>query len=178
MSDLQVVAGFAEADASKLAVNQPAEVTLSALPDTTVSGSVVAISPTSTTVSNVVTYDATIALTSPPTTVKSGMTASVSVTVASANNVLEVPSSAVTTTGRASTVTVIKNGKQSVVAVTLGLQGDTEDQIDSGLSAGQEVVEPTATVSSASSGSASSTRTGGLTGGLGGGGFGGGGFGG
>ncbi len=66
------------------------------------------MSPTSTVVSNVVTYNVTIQLTKPPSTVKSGMTANVSVIVASATNVLELPTSAVTTTGRISTVTLLE----------------------------------------------------------------------
>ena len=65
-SDLQVVAGFAEADATKIAVGQPATVTFSALTNTSASGRVTAVSPVSTVVSNVVTYDVTIPVGDPP----------------------------------------------------------------------------------------------------------------
>jgi multidrug efflux pump subunit AcrA (membrane-fusion protein) len=180
MSNLVVVAGFSEADATKVAVGQTASVTLSALTGTSVPGKVTAVSPVSTVVSNVVTYNDTVTLTDPSSDVKSGMTADASVTVASANNVLEVPSSVIATTGRASTVTLDNNGKQSSVTVTTGLVGNTDIQITAGLSAGETVVEPSVTVgSSASTGSTSrSTGTGTLGGGastFGGGGFGGGG---
>ena len=113
-----------------------------------------------------VTYDATITLTDPPATVLNGMTASVAVTVASADNVLEVPSAVVTTAGRLSTVTVEKNGKQSVQTVSVGLVGDTTTQITSGLTAGEVVVEPTATVSNSTTGTGTTGRTGtaGITG--------------
>ena len=62
MKKLQVVAGFPEADAVKIKVGQTASVTLSALSNVDMSGKVTAVSPTSTVVTNVVTYDVTIAL--------------------------------------------------------------------------------------------------------------------
>ena len=77
------------------------------------------------------------------------MTANVSVIVASADNVLELPTSAITTTGRLSTVTLLKNGKQTTQTVTTGLAGDTDTQITSGLSAGDVVVEPSVTADAA-----------------------------
>lgn len=174
LSQLQVVAGFAEADATRVAVGQPATVTFSALTGTTAPGRVTAVSSTSTVVSNVVTYNVTVALQKPPSTVKPGMTTTVSVIVASATNVLELPTSAITTAGRISTVTLLQNGKQTVQAVTTGLVGDTTTQILSGLSPGDVVVQPTATVASGGSGTGTSRNTGlgglgGFGGGLGGG---------
>ncbi|HLN06514.1 MAG TPA: efflux RND transporter periplasmic adaptor subunit [Acidimicrobiales bacterium] len=175
LKSLEVVAGFAEADATKIAVGQPATVTLAALPSTEVAGEVTAISPTSVVTSNVVTYDETISLRNPPSDVLDGMTADVSVVVATATNVLEVPSAAVTTTGLFSTVTVLKNGAQVTTRVTVGLVGNSTTQILSGVTAGEELIEPTATVSPSTTGSTGSTRTFGGGGGGGGGIFGGGG---
>ena len=104
LDKLEVVSGFAEADATKIAVGQPATITFPALPDIEVAGKVTAVSSTSTVVSNVVTYNETIALSTRPPTVKEGMTADVSVVDQTASNVLELPSSAITTTGTVSTV--------------------------------------------------------------------------
>ncbi len=171
LKDLEVVAGFAEADATKIAVGQPATVTLAALPSTEVAGVVTAISPTSVVTSNVVTYDETITLKNPPATVLDGMTADVSVVVATAANVLEVPSAAVTTSGLTSTVTVLKNGKDVTTAVTVGLVGSSTTQILSGVTAGEKLVEPTATISSGTTGTTSPTRSFGGGGGGGGGGL-------
>jgi biotin carboxyl carrier protein len=171
LKDLEVVAGFAEADATKIAVGQPATVTLAALPSTEVAGVVTAISPTSVVTSNVVTYDETIALKDPPATVLDGMTADVSVVVETAASVLEVPSAAVTTTGLSSTVTILKNGKDVTTRVTVGLVGNSTTQILSGVTAGEKLVEPTATISSGTTGTTSPTRIGG-GGFVGGGGFG------
>jgi multidrug efflux pump subunit AcrA (membrane-fusion protein) len=168
-----VVANFAESDASKIAVGQPATVTLSALPNTEVSGVVTAVSPTSSVVSNVVTYPVTVNLTNPASTVKQGMTAQVAVIVQTATDVLELPSAAITTTGSISTVKVIDaNGTQVTTRVSLGLVGTTYTEITSGLTEGQKVAEPTASVSASSGTSSIGGGGGGFPGG--GGGFGGG----
>jgi multidrug efflux pump subunit AcrA (membrane-fusion protein) len=173
LHDLEVVAGFAEADATQIAVGQPASVTLSALPDTVVAGKVIAVSPTSAVVANVVTYNETVSLIDPPADVHDGMTALVAITVDTASDVLEVPSAAITTVGALSTVTVKSGNTTKTVTVTTGLVGNSTTQIDSGVQAGETLVEPTATVSSA--GTSSSTPFGGGGGGrfLGGGGGGG-----
>jgi multidrug efflux pump subunit AcrA (membrane-fusion protein) len=167
-----VVADYAEADATKITVGQPATVTLAALPNTEVTGVVTAVSPTSTVVSNVVEYPVTIALNNAPSDVKEGMTAEVAVIVQTASDVLELPSAAITTTGTTSTVKVLSDGVQKTTPVTLGLVGTSYTEITSGLTEGQKVVEPTASVTASSSSSSSSSSSGG--GGLGGGGFGGG----
>jgi HlyD family secretion protein len=173
LQDLEVVAGFAEADATHIAVGQPASVTLSALPDTVVAGKVIAVSPTSEVVANVVTYNETVSLIDPPADVHDGMTALVAITVETASDVLEVPSAAITTVGALSTVTVKSGTTTKTVTVTTGLVGNSTTQIDSGVQAGETLVEPTATVSS--TGTSSSTPFGGGGGGrfLGGGGGGG-----
>jgi macrolide-specific efflux system membrane fusion protein len=176
LGQLEIVAGFPEADATKIALGQPAAISFPALPNTQVAGRVVAVSSTSTVVSNVVTYDETIALVNPPAVVKDGMTAQVSVVDQTASNTLFLPSSAITTTGRLSTVQLLENGKATVTPVTTGLVGNASTQILSGLKAGDVVVEPTVTISAASA-SGTGAGVGGGLGGLGGG-FGGGGFGG
>jgi multidrug efflux pump subunit AcrA (membrane-fusion protein) len=151
MRKLRVVAGFPEADAIKIKVGQSASVTLSALSNVQMTGTVSAVAPTPTVASNVVTYDVTISLHNPPATVKTGMTAEVTVYVSRRTNVLLVPSAAITSTGPVSTVTVLENGKQRVVTVSTGLVGASTTQILSGLREGQTVIEPTVTVGAAPS---------------------------
>jgi membrane fusion protein, macrolide-specific efflux system len=174
------VSGFAEADAASIAVGQGATVTLAALPDTEVAGTVVAISPTSTVVSNVVTYDVTIALTGTPSTVRDGMTADVSIIVDIARNVLELPNAAITTVGTTSTVQLVQGGSTVTTDVTIGLVGESDTQITSGLKAGDKVHEASATSTGSTGASTSTGGFGGLggAGGFGGGGAGRGGFGG
>jgi multidrug efflux pump subunit AcrA (membrane-fusion protein) len=165
LSKLEIVAGFAEADATKIAVGEPATITFPALPETEVAGKVVAVSNTSTVVSNVVTYNETIALVNPPSDVKEGMTADVAVIDQTRANVLELPSSAITTTGAISTVELLQNGKQTLTRVTTGVVGNSDTQIVSGLSAGDVVVEPTVSIATSTTSSSSSTGFAGLGGG-------------
>jgi multidrug efflux pump subunit AcrA (membrane-fusion protein) len=170
---LEVVSGFAEADATKLAVGQPATITFPALPEIEVAGKVTDVSSTSTVVSNVVTYNATIALVNPPADVKEGMTANVAVVTETREHVLELPSSAITTTGTVSTVQLVANGKTTVMRIQTGLVGDSSTEIVSGVSAGDLVAIPTVTVVTPTA-----TGTGTGAGGTGAALFGGGGFGG
>ena len=163
LGQLEIVAGFAEADATKIAVGQPVTITFPALPDTEVAGRVVAVSLTSTVVSDVVTYDETIDLINPPSTVKEGMTADASVVDQTATNALYIPSAAITTTGTSSTVELLQNGETTVTPVTTGLVGNSDTQILSGLKAGDVVVEPTVTVA-ASTGTAATAGSGGFSG--------------
>jgi multidrug efflux pump subunit AcrA (membrane-fusion protein) len=181
LSSVQVKVGFAEVDAVKVKAGQPATVTVSAMTGTQLTGTVAEIEPTATVVSNVVTYNALISVTGRPATLMAGMTASVSVQVASRPDVLEVPTAAIQTQGGGSFVTVDSDGKPVQTTVTTGLQGDSTTEITSGLTAGQQLLVSTGTVSSATSattGTRVGTGTGGggtgFTGG-GGGGFGGGG---
>jgi multidrug efflux pump subunit AcrA (membrane-fusion protein) len=171
LEKLEVVAGFAEADATKIKVGQPATVTLAALTSTTVAGKVTAVSPTSTVTNNVVTYDVTISLIDPPATVRDGMTADVAVVVARKANVLQLASAAITSTGPVSTVTVLAHGKQTTTVVTTGLVGASTTEVLTGVKEGDVVVEHTISVTASSSSSTPSNRT------FGGGGFPAGGFG-
>ena len=169
---LEVTAGFSESDAAKVHVGQPATVSLDALPDARLAAHVVGIDTLSTVVSNVVTYNVTFALDRSTAGVKPGMSASVDVVTAERDNAVNLPSSAVSGTGGAASVTVLRNGQQTRVSVVAGLQGDSTTEILSGLTAGTVVVLPTATFAR---GSTTGTGTGtGFGGGRGGGVFGGG----
>lgn len=155
---LQVVAGFSEGDAAKIAVGQPATATISALPGVTLPAKVIAIDSTATTVSNVVTYDVTFALTGSNPKLKPGMTADVEVITAVSGAALHVPTAAVTGSGADARVTVLRDGKQVTVAVVAGLRGDDSTEIKNGLRAGDTVVLPTLNL--AGLGSSSSSQTG------------------
>ena len=173
LNRLEVVSGFAEADATKLAVGQPATITFPALTNVEVAGKVTAIASTSTVVSNVVTYNATITLINPPRDVLVGMTADVAVITETRSHVLQLPSSAITTNGTLSTVQLLQNGKTTTTRIQTGIVGDNSTQITSGVSLGNVVVVPTVAVSAATTTTSSLTGGGGFFGG--GGGLGGGG---
>ncbi|HEY2429684.1 MAG TPA: efflux RND transporter periplasmic adaptor subunit, partial [Acidimicrobiales bacterium] len=172
-SSLQVVAGFSETDAAKIAVGQPATVTFNALPNQNLQGKVSQVSVNSQVVSNVVTYNVTVSITNAPSSLKPGMTANVAVTTSEQNNVVAIPTSAVTAAGNSTTLEVLQpNGKTVGRLVTIGLRGDTEDEITSGLNPGDKVVVSRAGASSSTTGSSFRFGGGGLggLGGLGGGG--------
>ena len=143
LSVLEVKAGFSEADAAKVKVDQGVTVTLDALAGKLLSGKVRAIDTVSTLVSNVVTYYVYVTVDGSDAAVKPGMTSSLSVVVDKAENVVTLPSSAVTARGSAASVKVQTGATTNDVEVrniTLGLKGDTLVEVKSGLLAGDKVI--------------------------------------
>jgi multidrug efflux pump subunit AcrA (membrane-fusion protein) len=124
-SNMVAIMPFAETDAAKLAINQPASLTFDAIPNLTVSGHVLSISPSATVVSNVVDYYVSFVLNRVDPRLREGMTANAAVTVAESDNVVRVPNAAVSTTGGTTMVTVLANGQQVPTEVVTGVVGDT-----------------------------------------------------
>jgi len=172
LTKMEADTDFPEADATKLKVGMDATVTWNALTGATATGTVESIDPTATTSNNVVSYGVVVKLTSLPDGIRIGQSTTVVVTTASATGVTAVLTSAVTTTGTRSTVTL--DGSTLPTLVQVGVVGDTYTEITSGLTVGQKVVLPAAKTSTTST----NPFAGFGGGGLGGGGFGGGGLGG
>jgi macrolide-specific efflux system membrane fusion protein len=146
MAKLQVSASVPESDATRLKLQQAAQVTWNALPDTSVQGVVSNISPTSTTSGGVTSYPIVVSLDSVPAGAKLGQSVSLNVVVAQADDVLYVPAAAVKTTGTNRTVTVVTSaGAQETRQVEVGIEGDTYTEIKSGLQLGERVVIATVT---------------------------------
>src|SRR5713101_1031057 len=141
-SSFVAVMPFAETDAARLAANQTASVTFDAIPNLTISGHVLTISPSATVVSNVVDYYVSFVLNRTDARLREGMTANASVTVAQADNAVRVPNPAVRTTGGTTMVTVLTNGQQVPTEVVTGVVGDTYTEIKAGLNEGDSVVLP------------------------------------
>jgi multidrug efflux pump subunit AcrA (membrane-fusion protein) len=139
LTKLQVTAGFAEADATRLKTGQHATVTWNALAGTRQDGTVTAIDPQATTTNNVVTYGVTVALDAVPAGARPGQTVSVSVTTGTVADAVYVNSAAITTVGNRHTVSVEANGQRQIRAVEIGLQGDQVTQVTSGLQPGERV---------------------------------------
>jgi macrolide-specific efflux system membrane fusion protein len=142
LSDLIVSASFSETDASKLKVGQKATVTFDALA-TTVRATVASMDMTSSVTNNVVRYGVTLKMAKRPAKVRPGQTASVQVITDRVKNAIYVPSATVQSVGGQDVVTVLRNGRQTQVSVTVGIEGDQTTQIKKGLRAGDEVVIPT-----------------------------------
>lgn len=165
LSHLQVTAYFAEADATRLTTGQAAAITWDALANGTATGKVASISPTATTVSGVNSYQVTIGLDSVPAGTRIGQTVTAVVTVARVDNAVRVPAAAVTTAGGFSFVQLVgANGTTQRVRVTLGITGNSFDQVTSGLTAGQEVAVTIQTSGTGTSGTGRLFGGGGLGG--------------
>ncbi|WP_144123218.1 efflux RND transporter periplasmic adaptor subunit [Catellatospora sichuanensis] len=169
LTKLQVTAGVAEADATRLKIGQSAKVTWNALTGATASGKVSAISPTASS-GNTVTYPIEVLLDSIPEGTRLGQTVSLSVTVDEVADAVYVPAAAVRTAGGRTTVLVVKDGVQETRAVEIGLKGDAYTVIVSGVTVGEQVVLATVT---SGTGNQQQFPGGGPGGGLTGGGFGG-----
>ena len=142
-SSFVAVMPFAETDAARLSANQTTVFTFDAIPNLTISGHVLSISPSATVVSNVVDYYVSFVLNRTDPRLREGMTANASVTVAQADNAVRVPNAAVRTTGGTTMVTVLSKGQQVPTEVITGVVGDTYTEIKAGLNEGDTVVLPT-----------------------------------
>ncbi|HEY5383159.1 MAG TPA: HlyD family efflux transporter periplasmic adaptor subunit [Candidatus Paceibacterota bacterium] len=181
-----------EVDAAKIQLGDKATLTFDAIPSLTLTGTVAQINPVGTVSQGVVTYNLEISLDTQDARIKTGMSINANIQNAVAINTLTVPSSAIKTTNGSSyvmvfnppiaTSTAASAASQGVVSatapqnvpVTIGISDNTNTQILSGLTAGEQIVVRTITGSTAAPTAATTatTRTGG------GGGFGGGGGGG
>ena len=131
---------MAEVDLPKIKVGQPVQLTLDALPNLTLNGTVTQVSPAGTITQGVVNYPVTISIDNPPDSVKAGMTASLNVITQQKDNVLMVPNRAIRTVGRQKIVTVLFEGQQIQVPVSTGMNNDTMTEVTSGLKEGDVVL--------------------------------------
>ncbi|SHL58866.1 efflux RND transporter periplasmic adaptor subunit [Actinacidiphila paucisporea] len=173
---MQVTADFSEADSLKVKAGQSATVTLNAESGTVLDAKVLSVSslPVSSSSGSgsgsgssgsAVQYAATLQITSDTSNLRTGLSASIQVTTGSADNALSVPTAAVTGTGANRTVLLVNpDGSTTRTAVTVGIEGDSTDQITSGLTEGQQVQIPTV-ASAGSNGFPSGAFPGGLGGG-------------
>lgn len=163
---LQVEADFSEADVSQLRVGQGASISFEALDGVELNARVSSIATTSVVTDNVVTYLVTVTLQDPPRRIKVGQTSAVEVVLDEAANAIVVPSSAVSTTGTSSTVTVYDDGEEQVRDVEVGVVGDSVTEIVSGLRVGDEVVTSTGGAGGFPTGGLPDLPGGGIGGGL------------
>jgi hypothetical protein len=155
---------FSESDISKIKVGQRADVTLDALSGVELGAHVSSLSTLGTSSSGVVSYDATLTLDQHDARVKPGMSASAAVITGQASGV-NLPNSAVTTSGSLARVDLLRNGKVVSTTVVVGLVGDTRTQVVSGLAAGDQVQVTTTLPALGSGSAASSSSSGGTLGG-------------
>jgi HlyD family secretion protein len=141
----QVVVPFNESDAATVVPNQKVNISVDAVPDATLTGTVLSVAPTGTAIGGVVSYYATIVVDKSDPRIKDGQTVRATVVTEELDNVLTVPSAAVRQENGRSTVTVVEpDGTQKSVPFEAGKVGVDRTQVISGLREGQQVVLPAA----------------------------------
>ncbi|WP_246106538.1 biotin/lipoyl-binding protein [Pseudonocardia kunmingensis] len=139
----QVVVPFNESDAATIVPNQKVEVAVDALPDLTLTGSVLSVAPTGTSIAGVISYYVTAVVDGSDPRLKDGQTVRATVVTEEIGNVLSVPSAAVRQENGKSTVTVVEpDGAERPVPFEAGKVGAGRTQVLSGLREGQQVVLP------------------------------------
>ncbi len=133
-----------EIDIDQISVGQDVEVSLDALQDTVLTGTIAEISPTSASAGGVVTYLVTINIVADEgVTLRPGMSANASIVVQEVDNVLIVPNWAVRLdreTGNAYVLQKMADGTTSETIVETGLRNEQFSEVLSGLQAGDVVV--------------------------------------
>lgn len=139
----QLMLPFSQADVARMRPNQPAEVSVEAIPGLTRKGLVTSIEPTQATLGGDPKYLVTVVLTELDPSLKDGLTAQAHLVLSSIDNALIVPTSAVRGSGdgRTGTVCVLQSdGTRRDVPVRLGVIGKDTSQVLSGLREGDQVV--------------------------------------
>ncbi len=132
MSELHVDVPVAEVDYNRLALDQPAQLVLDAIPDATYHGKVDQIGLSASTSGGSVSYPIRVVISDADGKVLPGMTVAVDIEVSHLENVLLVPNRAVRTLDGSLVVYILQNGSLKPVTITLGASNDTMSEILSG----------------------------------------------
>ncbi|MEN6372931.1 MAG: efflux RND transporter periplasmic adaptor subunit [Armatimonadota bacterium] len=144
ISKMQVVVDVDETDVGKITLGQDVDVSVDACPDELFPAKVIKIAPEAEVNSNVTTVPVTVQLDQADSRLKPEMNATCDFVVERKEDVLCVPIEAVTETDAGTNVTVLgHDGKtQSFRKVQVGLMGNDNCEIVSGLKEGEKVVIP------------------------------------
>jgi len=141
LSKLDLAITLAEVDVTKVKEGDQVQIMLDAVQGTVFTGTVTEIDLVGTTTQGVVNYAATVSIDNPTDTIRPGMNASANIILEHREGVLLVPNRAVRSVGtRGKTVTVLYEGQLIDVPVTLGLSGDSQTEVVSGLQEGDAVL--------------------------------------
>lgn len=143
LSGLQVIIGVDELDVGRLVVGQSAQVTLDALPDSTLNGTVRSIAPAATIDQGGVTYyDVIVTLEPTDAPVRADMTANVTVVIEELTDVLTIPLWVVRVDRRTGQTYVNQRVGDEIerVDIALGVRYEGVAQVLDGLAEGDEVI--------------------------------------
>jgi HlyD family secretion protein len=125
--DLQI----SEVDLASLEVGQQAVIEFDAIADKEYTGEVTEIGMIGSVSQGVVNYPVTVQVMDPDQNIRPGMTASVTIIIDQVEDALLVPNKAIRTSGGQQYVTVMFEGQQINIPVTVGLVGDSMSEITS-----------------------------------------------
>jgi multidrug efflux pump subunit AcrA (membrane-fusion protein) len=168
-----------ESDAINVAVGDPATLTFDAIDGLSLAGTVTQVDPVGTVSSGVVSYTEEIGFTNSSSTVsiKPGMSVTADIITKIHQNVITVPSTALVTMGSSTYILepsvslsaseiasstnggIVLNTTPKRVLVATGLVGDSDTEILSGISEGDQIITKTIKSSSASTATASTKTT-------------------
>lgn len=144
-----------EIDVSLIKPGQKTTITIDSIADKTFTGKVVSVDKIGTTTSGVTNYPVIIQLDTSSDQILPNMAATASIIIESKSDVLLVPSSAIQAQNDQSTVKTLKNSQEQIIPVEIGLSSDTQIEIISGLSEGDEVITGTLSTGQTSQGEVS-----------------------
>ena len=129
-----------EVDVSRVTPGQEATVTLDSIAGKSFKGKVLTVDKIGSVDSGVTNYPVMILLDTDPPEILPNMAATADIILETKENVLMVPLGAVQVFGDQNIVRVLRNEKVEVVRVETGLSNDTQTEVVSGLSEGDEVI--------------------------------------
>jgi len=134
-----------EEDIVKIDIGNPVEISFPAFPNQKFKGKVISIDPAEKIIEGVVYYEVTIGPALElgdwiPNEVKPGMTVDLLIETQSKDNVLIIPEDAIQREGGKAFVEVFENGSIQKREIKLGLKGENEFEVISGLNEGEKVV--------------------------------------
>ncbi len=151
-----VTINITEIDIPKISMGDKATIRVDAFPDKSFTGQVTSINKVGTVSSGVTTYPVVVNIDTAASYLLPNMAADTTIITETKNNVLKIPSSAIKTEDGVTTVTVLKNGNPETIEIETGISSDTETEIVSGISSGEEIV--TNTVQSGQTSGSQSTQ--------------------
>lgn len=132
LSTLLVDVQVSEVDINNVSLNQPATLTLDAIPNQTYHGEVVEVSQAGDTSSGAVNFTVTVQLMDADISVKPGMTVAVNIVTKQIKDQLLVPNRAVRSANGQRVVYILKNGQIQPVNVSLGASSDSQSVVTGG----------------------------------------------
>lgn len=136
----QANVSLTEIDVINIKRGQKVTLTLDAFPDKTFTGKVATIDTNGIVASGVTTYPTVIDFDQASVNIYPNMAVSAKIITRVKDNVLLVPSQAVQTQNGQKSVRILRNGQVTSIPVETGESSDTQTEIVSGLSEGQEVI--------------------------------------